>query len=298
MKKILVTGCNGYIGSHVVTALAENGHDITGWDINIYGEFNDVSKYLSNFHSYDITQPRYIAGSDKHLDSENFDVVIHLAALISVEESTLRPTAYYWTNGYGTALTIGHARCDHFIYASTGAAATMCSPYARSKVEGEDAVKEHHSGYTIFRFYNVSGTNGTCRQLGPATHLIRRVAEVAAGYRRFVTVYGSDYDTRDGTAVRDYVHVEDVARAIVTAVDQGPAMTPYECIGTSHGYSVLEVIDTMSRVTGQHIEHVLDNRRPGDSAILLTDSPSALFKQQKTLEDMCLDQYRLAQNGF
>lgn len=169
----------------------------------------------------------------------------------------------------------------------------MASPYARSKVAAEDVIREKASGYTIFRFFNVSGTDGVNRQLGAASHLIRVAAEVAAGKRSHLEIFGTDYPTRDGTAIRDYVHVVDLANAIATAVDVGPANTPYECLGSKHGYTVLEVLDAMRTVTGHAIPTVAAPRRLGDAEICIVKELSTLITLTRSLEDMCLDQYRL-----
>ena len=166
-------------------------------------------------------------------------------------------------------------------------------PYARSKVAAEDVIKEKASGYTIFRFFNVSGTDGINRQLGAPTHLIRVAAMVAAGKLSKMAIFGTDYDTRDGTCIRDYIHVVDLADAIVNAVERGPANTPYECLGSNVGYSVREVIDTMETVTGKKLEVFEAPRREGDAVSSVVDKLSDLVTLQKSIEDMCADQYKL-----
>jgi UDP-glucose 4-epimerase len=169
----------------------------------------------------------------------------------------------------------------------------MASPYARSKVAAEDVIKEKADGYTIFRFFNVSGTDGVNRQLGDPTHLIRVAAEAAAGKREKIEIYGTDYETRDGTCIRDYIHVMDLSNAIVNAVEAGPANTPYECLGSNTGFSVLEVLNTMERVTGKKLNRVNAPRRKGDAVSSVVDNLSKLVTLTKSIEDMCLDQYRL-----
>jgi UDP-glucose 4-epimerase len=281
---ILLTGCNGYIGSHVAKTLKENGHIITGWDINIHGEYNDVSNYLDFFQMVDVRN---------YIPETEYDCVVHLAGLATVERSMSIPYEYYQTNIYGTNNILRNIKTNHIIFASTSSAWEMASPYARSKVAAEDIIKQLSKDYTIFRFFNVSGTNGVFRQLGPATHLIRVAAEVAAGKRSKLTVYGDDYDTRDGTCIRDYVHVEDLARAIAEAVSQGPARTPYECIGSNKGWSVLEVVDTMKKVSEVDFEVVIGPRRPGDAISSVVDQLSDRVSLTHTIEDMCLSQYLL-----
>lgn len=281
--KVLVTGASGYIGSHVCRILKEHGHHVTGWDLQIHGEYNDVSSYCDVYQIYDITE--YVAG--------NYDAVVHLAGRSVVPESMIQPTEYYRVNIMGTNNIVERINTPHILFASTSSAWEMASPYARSKVAAEDVIKEKAKGYTIFRFFNVSGTDGINRQLGRATHLIRVAAEVAAGKRTHLEIFGVDYPTSDGTCIRDYVHVVDLARAIVKSIEAGPANTPYECLGSNVGYSVWNVVDTMRKVTGHPIPTVIAPRRDGDAVSCVVENLSNLIKLEKSIEDMCLDQYRL-----
>jgi UDP-glucose 4-epimerase len=279
--KVLVTGATGYIGSHVCKILKEHGHYVEAWDTNIWGQYNDISAYCDYFYHYDVT--KYVRGS--------FDAVVHLAGRSLVEPSMQTPTEYYFTNIFGTANMLDRVETDHFIFASTSSAWEMASPYARSKVAAEDVIKEKATGYTIFRFFNVSGTNGIHHQLNPPSHLIHIAALCATGKIPYINVYGTDYSTRDGTCIRDYVHVVDLANAIVKAVETGAKNTPYECLGSNRGYSVLEVLDTMERVTKTNINRIYTERRPGDAVCSVVDTLSDFITLEKTLEDMCLDQY-------
>lgn len=285
-KTVLVTGANGYIGSHVCLALFQAGYNVDAWDNHHYGqyEYNDISGICNNFLRRDIT---------RDFVEVEYDSVIHLAGLTIVPESTQIPTEYYRVNSLGTANMLNRVHTNHFLFASTSSAWEMASPYARSKVVAEDFIKEKAKGYTIFRFFNVSGSNGKYRQLGPSTHLIRVAAEVAAGKRPYIEIFGNNYPTLDGTCIRDYVHVVDLARSIVEAVDRGPTNTPYECIGTNQGTSVKEVIEVMREVTGHEIPIKISERRPGDAVISVVDNLSNLIKLEKNLHDMCRDQYLL-----
>jgi UDP-glucose 4-epimerase len=281
--KVLVTGATGYIGAHVCKLLKEHGHTVHGFDNFFHGEYNDVS-YIDKMWEQDVTD-KYLYGSA--------DAVVHLAGRSVVPQSLKEPSEYYRVNTMGTENLIERFETDNFIFASTSSAFEMASPYARSKVAAEDIIKEKANGHTIFRFFNVSGTDGTNRQLGAASHLIRRAAMAAAGTISSIDVFGTDYATRDGTCIRDYVHVCDLSAAIVKACETGAQNTPYECLGSNHGWSVLEVIDTMERVTGKTIKTNIVGRREGDAVASVVDKLSHLCNLEKTIEDMCLDQYKL-----
>ena len=282
--KVLVTGASGYIGSHVCRLLKQNGHTVIGWDTEIHGETNDVKAFCDEYYDVDVTG-QYVGGV--------YDAVVHLAGRSVVPQSLLEPTEYYRVNVMGTANLLNNVTTDHILFASTSSAWEMASPYARSKVAAEDVIKEKASGYTIFRFFNVSGTDGVNRQLGAPTHLIRVAAMVAAGKIPDLKVFGTDYDTRDGTCIRDYIHIVDLASAIVNAVERGPANTPYECLGSNVGYSVREVIKTMEKVTNKQLNITEAPRRAGDAVASVVDKLSKLVTLTKSIEDMCLDQYKL-----
>lgn len=283
--KVLVTGASGYIGSHVCKLLHKHGHIVTGWDIEFHGEHNDVSAWCNSYEKVDVT--------DSNL-SGNFDVIVHLAGRSVVPESFAEPTEYYRTNIMGTANMLDcFPDVDNFVFASTSAISCLNNPYAISKLAAEHVIKERSRAHTIFRFFNVSGTDGQNRQLGEATHLIRVAAQVAAGVRPELQVYGTDYDTRDGTCLRDYIHVCDLAAAIVKAVETGPANSDYECLGTNNGFSVLEVVEKMKQVTKQPIPVKLCERRPGDSAANLVDRVSDYISLSRDLDDMCYSQFML-----
>lgn len=281
--KILVTGATGYIGSHVCKLLKNYGHHITAWDINIHGEYNDILAYCDEFKHFDVT---------KSIRGE-YDAVVHLAGRSVVPDSLREPTEYYRVNIMGTANLLDNIETDHILFASTSSAWEMASPYARSKVAAEDVIKEKAYGYTIFRFFNVSGTDGINRQLGNPTHLIRVAAMVAAGKLPNIEIFGTDYPTRDGTCIRDYIHVVDLANAIVKAIENGPTNTPYECLGSNTGFSVLEVLDTMEKVTGKKLNRIISPRRTGDAVASVVDKLSNYVTLTRSIEDMCFDQYKL-----
>lgn len=287
--KVLVTGATGYIGSHVCKLLKEYGHYVDGWDTNIHGEHNDISKYVNMFEPVDVTDPFAVHGT--------YDAVVHLAGRSVVPQSLKEPTEYYRVNAMGTSNMLDKVKTPNFIFASTSSAWEMASPYARSKVAAEDIIKEKADGYTIFRFFNVSGTDGINRQLGAPTHLIRVAAMVAAEKYPHISIFGKDYNTRDGTCIRDYIHVCDLSAAIVKAVEEGPRNTPYECLGSNTGFSVLEVLDAMDKVTGKEMKRVFENRREGDATASVVDELSEYCVLTKDIYQMCEDQYRLEINS-
>ena len=279
MLKVLITGVTGYIGSTLTKILHSRGHDITGLDIN--WNQNDVSKYCNRILIKDVT---------KTMLDEDYDVIVHLAGLIQVEESVAKPSKYYGTNLGGTLNMLRQHGNPHFIFASTAGAFDPANPYARSKIAAEDIIKEKSSNYTIFRFFNVAGSDGENRQVGRASHLIRIAAEVAAEKRKEMQIYGDDYDTPDGTCVRDYIHVVDLATAIADTIKHGSFNTPYECIGSGKGYSVKEVISAMESITGP-LNVKIGERRAGDPAKLSIDNQFQLLKPEYSLYDMCQTAY-------
>lgn len=283
--KVLITGVTGYIGSHLAKVLFEAGHHVVGLDIE-WKKHNDVSRYCHRILIKDVT---------KHVCDEDYDVIVHLAGLIQVEESVAHPTKYYSTNLGGTVnmLRQNINGEPHFIFASTAGAFDAQSPYARSKLAAEDVIKEKSKNYTIFRFFNVAGSDGMHRQVGRASHLIRIAAEAAAGKRDYMSIYGEDYDTPDGSCVRDYIHVVDLVNAIRDTIKHGAFNTPYECIGSGKGYSVKEVVQTMKDVTGQDFTVKMAGRRDGDPASLAIDNQFNLLHPQYQLKDMCLSAYNI-----
>ena len=287
MMEILVTGATGYIGSHVCNLLTQKGHTVTGWDINLYGEYNDIKNETVLFENVDVT--------NFHI-KRKYDAVVHLAGRVAVDESVRLPFEYYNTNILGTANILKNIEADHILFAGTAASWDLASPYALSKVAAEDVIKQYAKGYTIFRFFNVSGTNGIHRQLGNGTHLIRMVAKVAAGKKEKLQIFGNDWNTHDGTCVRDFIHVSDLAGAILTAIEKGPSNTDYECLGTKKGYSVLDVVNEMEKVTNVKIPIEFIGRREGDIESSIVPEVSSLLTITKTLADMCYDQYNLERN--
>jgi len=287
MKKVLVTGGYGYIGSHTIKRLAECGYIVDSLDIT--PSSNDISSYVRKNMIGDIRTDMYWG---------SYDAVIHCAALLAVGESVSVPWYYVNTNIIGTKNILRHAPTDNFIFASTAAAFDPASsPYAQSKLLAESIIKEHakekNTNHTIFRFFNVAGNNGSFSQIGKATHIIRIAAEAATGIRPYMHLFGTDYDTKDGTCIRDYIHVSDLVEAVVKAVDN-PKNTEYECIASGNEYSCRDVINAMKNVTGINFTVIEADRRSGDPVTSLLPENEKLSDYvdcQYDLEDMCLSVY-------
>jgi UDP-glucose 4-epimerase len=284
MKRVLVTGAYGYIGSHTVKRLADYGYKVTAVDNAVSS--NDILKYVDKYYHIDVTDP-YI----KHFNM--YDACIHLAGKISVAESVSKPWKYINNNIIGTknALTFFHA--DNFIFASTAAAFNPVSPYAQTKLMCESLIKTMRAKYTIFRFFNVAGSNGEFGQIGEATHLIRIASEAAAGRRPYMNLYGTDWETRDGTCIRDSIHVMDLVEGIIKAVEH-PANSDFECLGTGEGISCKEAIDVMKQVSGVDFKVRNVDRRPGDHVIVTIPKEigrSVYVDIKHSLEDICESAY-------
>lgn len=287
--KVLITGGSGYIGTHVILELLSRGFtDLHVVDRHLTTSPNWIGGLVKSAYEGSILS----SGANEML-RRDFDVVIHLAAYISVEESTKDPVLYWKNNLLSTDRIISTLKDAHLIFASTGTAFQPESPYAQTKVACEEEIRDRLShGYTIFRFYNVSGLAEGVSATGNPTHLIRRAALVARGYLPEITVFGTDWDTPDGTCVRDYIHAKDLAASIVNAVEQGPANTPYECLGSGKGYSVLEVLSAMKKVTKENFRITMADRRPGDVSTMICPTQYSHISLKHDLESMCLSAYQ------
>lgn len=287
---ILVTGGAGYIGSTVAQQLLEAGHRVTVYDNLSSGHLAAVPA-AARFVRGD-TLDR--AGLDAVLGGEPFDAILHFAAFIEAGESMRQPGRFFRNNVTG-ALTLVDAAIAHgvprFVFSSTaGVYASKDGPlvesdpigpasvYGATKSMVEQALEWYHRIHglrvAILRYFNAAGATGPRGEAHqPETHLIPLVLQVALGQRASIAVFGDDYPTPDGSCVRDYIHIEDLASAHVLALhglDERPFMR-YN-LGNGAGYSVLEVIETARRVTGHPIPALIQPRRPGDPAILIAGS--------------------------
>ncbi len=292
MSKVLVVGGAGYIGSHMVKMLGRQGCSVTTLDD------------LSSGHRDAVLCGEFVQGDmgDRAvLDavfSRGFDAVMHFASFIQVGESVQQPAKYYQNNVVNT-LTLLEAMRAHgvnrFIFSSTAAtfgepqyspideqhSQQPINPYGRTKLMVEQVLADYEKAYGLrsvcLRYFNAAGADPE-GQLGerhePETHLIPLVLQAVSGRRANIRVFGLDYDTPDGTCVRDYIHIEDLCSAHWLALQSlmGGAGSQAYNLGNGQGFSVQEVIDTAQQVTGRSIAVVNGPRRAGDPARLVADS--------------------------
>jgi UDP-glucose 4-epimerase len=293
---ILVTGGAGYIGSHMVHELADAGEPVVVLD-NLSTGFRSalprgVPLFVGNTGDFDFVSAL--------LREHDVKSIIHFAASIVVSDSVAAPLDYYRNNTANTRTMIEAAAThgvEHFIFSSTAAVygnptqlpvseqvpPAPLSPYGSSKLMSEimlrDAGRAHGLRHVILRYFNVAGADPALRtgQSTPAaTHLIKVAVQTALGTRPKMDVFGTDYPTADGTCIRDYIHVSDLARAHMAALThlrRGGSSTTFNC-GYGHGYSVLEVIEAVKRACGHDFPVALDGRRPGDPAAIVADAAS------------------------
>lgn len=292
---VLVTGGAGYIGSHAVLALCDAGWDVAVID-NLTTGFRFAVPDHVPFYGGDIEDQSLLARIFK---DHSVGAIMHFAGSIVVPESVEDPLKYYHNNTVKSRALIEAAvkgGVSHFIFSSTAATYGMpetsavredtpqqpINPYGWSKLMTEqmlaDTSAAHSLNYCALRYFNVAGADSQARSgqsTAGATHLIKVAVEAALGKRSHVSVFGTDYDTPDGTGVRDYIHVSDLANAHVLAlealVEQPQRSLTMNC-GYGRGFSVLEVLDAVDRVTNMTIERKLEGRRAGDPGQLISDS--------------------------
>jgi UDP-glucose 4-epimerase len=309
--KLLVTGGAGYLGSIVADHLLEGGHEVVVLD-SLFRGYRDAVPDGARFVQADLLDAEATGAAL----AEGFDGVIHFAALALVAESVEHPERYYRGNVVGTLNLLDAMRgagVRNLVFSSTCATygepdavpmtedlpTNPVNPYGASKLAVDrmigDECRAHGLGATSLRYFNVAGAHGRFGEdHDPETHLIPLVLRAAAGTAPHVKIFGTDYPTGDGTAVRDYIHVDDLAVAHVLALEHNtPGAHAIYNLGTGHGYSVREVIDTARRVTGQPIEAVEEARRSGDPAALVAAAERARdelgWEPRKSLEDMISD---------
>ena len=324
---ILVTGGLGYVGSHAVKQLVDRGEQVVNLDNLIFG--HEAASYGSEVIIGDIGDRELLR---QIFSTHKIDAVMHFAAFADVGESVEDPEKYYKNNISKSIVLLEVMReFDVKMMIFSSSAATFgepetvpipedhpknpTNPYGRSKLMLEEILKEYEHAYGLhsisFRYFNASGADPSGligEDHTPEHHLIPLVLDVALGKRENIKVFGSDWKTPDGTCVRDYVHVTDLAQAHLLGLDalrKGKGTTAYN-LGNGSGYSVMEVIRVAEEVTGKKIAAVNTDRRPGDPAVLVASSDKIMkelgwepeYPDLKTIIQTAWDWHSSHPNGY
>ncbi|MEI6562391.1 MAG: UDP-glucose 4-epimerase GalE [Verrucomicrobiota bacterium] len=334
--RILVTGGAGYIGSHTAIALLQAGHEVVIVDNLCNSKETSIQRIREltgkpvAFHSVDLLEREKLV---KIFAAQPVDAVIHFAGLKAVGESVREPLRYYQNNLTGTFVlceVMAAAQCRNLVFSSSatvyGAPATVpitedfplsaTNPYGRTKLMLEEVLRDLHVAdpawnIALLRYFNPVGAHPSGRigedPNGIPNNLIPYIAQVAVGKLKELSVFGSDYPTPDGTGVRDYIHVSDLAEGHVRALEKlctNPGIVTYN-LGTGRGYSVLEMIGAFEKASGCKVPFRIAPRRPGDVAACYADPAKARselgWEAKLGLEEMCADTWRwqsLNPNGF
>ncbi len=319
---ILVTGGAGYIGSHCVMALLEKGFEVIIFDNLSTGHIETVQT-LQNYGNLRFVQGDLLNQSDlKSLfEQNNIDAVIHFAAFSQVAESVKNPKKYYINNVVGT-LNLLNAMLDHnvknIVFSSTAATygepvytpidekhpQNPINPYGQTKLTIEKIMDDYNKAYSLksvrLRYFNVAGADSESR-IGewhdPETHLIPNILKSTFSGGKTFQMFGDDYNTKDGTCVRDYINVEDLANAHLLALKylENGGETNYFNLGTNEGNTVKEVFALCEKVTNREIPIEIKPRRQGDPAVLVADNKKAKevlgWQPEKTLENSIQSAY-------
>ena len=329
---MLLTGGLGYIGSHTAVELINDGFEIEIMD-NLYNSTIEVCEKLKKitgktvkFHEIDLLD---MNAMDKMFKDGNYDAVIHFAGLKAVGESTKKPLMYYENNITGT---INLIKCmekhsvNNLVFSSSAcvysdknvapfsedAILNPINPYGRTKYFIEEIIKDYSNANKnfkaiILRYFNPIGAHESGligeNPNGIPNNLMPYITRVAFGKLKELNIFGDDYDTPDGTGVRDYIHVVDLARGHVASLNKIDEIEGYKIynLGTGHGYSVLDVVNTFNKICGNKVNYKIVDRRPGDAACVFANPEKAYkelgFKTEKELEDMCLSSYNFEKNN-
>ena len=329
-KRILVTGGTGYIGSHTVVELIENGYEVVIVD-NLSNSSRDVLDKIKEITGvkpmFRKTDIRNELALEELFSALEFDAVIHFAGLKAVGESVEKPLEYYDNNVTGTITLLKVMRrhkCNKIVFSSSATVygdpdivpieedspLRTTNPYGTTKLHIEHMLvdlcnADKDFSATLLRYFNPVGAHKSSligeNPNGIPNNLMPRIINVALGKMDKITVFGTDYPTKDGTGVRDYIHVTDLAKGHLKALDNMDGLKVYN-LGTGTGYSVMELIDTFNKVNNQNVEKVLCERRPGDIAECFANPEKALkelnWKTELTIEDMCKSAWEYAKNNL
>ena len=317
--KVLVTGATGYVGSHVTKNLSQQGYQTIGIDRSILTR-NYITEQLKHTKLYGVEHGDTSGNLDKIFEQEKPDVVMHLSASSLVGPSVKDPHSYYNNNVAGTINLLGLCvkhNVKNFVFASTSsvygnghtppinetASTDPLTSYGGSKLMIEFLLKDYYSAYGInsvtLRLFNVCGADPE-HKLGEVknapTHLIPSVMDTALGRRPVFKIFGTNYNTADGTAVRDYTHVWDVARAFEMSIDymkNNPGEHVFN-IGASGGFSVQQVVEAMEKVLGKPVPVEKHDPRPGDPECVIADVSKAEKQlgwkpERSSIDTICQD---------
>lgn len=329
---ILLTGGTGYIGSHTAVELIKAGYEVliadnlTNSKADVVEKIQTITSKQVRFYQIDVADAKALQNIFK---ANIIDAVIHFAGYKAVGESVEEPVKYY-RNNIDTTLSLLEVMKAHsvhrLIFSSSATvygeqtvvpvteeavSGNCANPYGRTKFINEQiltdwASAEDKASAVILRYFNPIGAHesGMLGELpnGIPNNLMPYITQTAAGIRDHLNVYGDDYDTPDGTGVRDYIHVVDLARGHVAALKYAEKHVGAEVfnLGTGSGYSVLEMVKAFERANGVKVPYIIAPRRPGDIAVSYAGTEKAErmlgWKADKTLEDMCRDSWRWQQN--
>ena len=331
--KILVTGGTGFIGSHTCVELIKGGYDVVIAD-NLYnskamvvGRIEEITGVRPVFYELDVCDKEALTAL---FEKEAIDAVIHFAGYKAVGESTRMPLEYYRNNILSTLTLCDVMRahgCKKIVFSSSATVygdpafvpiteecplGIRTNPYGETKAMQERILtdlwkSDNEWQVMLLRYFNPIGAHESGRigedPKGIPNNLLPYIAQVASGKLEKIHVFGNDYDTPDGTGVRDYIHVVDLAKGHVKAIEgfaKYPGVSVYN-LGTGTGYSVLDMVHAFEKACGKQLPYVIDPRRPGDIATCYSDPAKAEkelgWKAEKTLEDMCRDAWNWQSNN-
>lgn len=329
---VLVTGGAGYIGSHACVELMQAGYEVVVLD-NLsnskeesLNRVQEITGKKLKFYNTDLTDKQ---GVELIFDNESIDAVMHFAGLKAVGESCSIPLKYYWNNVAGTVIlceVMQKYNVKKLVFSSSATVygepktvpikedfpLSAANPYGRTKLMIEQILRDLYAAdntwnIAILRYFNPIGAHSSGRigedPNGIPNNLVPYITQVAVGKLEKLRVFGNDYETPDGTGVRDYIHVVDLVLGHLKALEKlnaNPGVVTYN-LGTGKGYSVLEVVKVFEKVTGKKIEYEIVSRRPGDVAICYADPGKAKtelgWMAERSLEDMVMDSWRWQENN-